>query len=150
MGQGKNWKIPFFLPFLLRYISGPVLAIIFSFAFPEFHRLRYDPMMISGFILSILALTAMLFGFIMPRYLDALVPDHRKMEGMEATRPNEDKIEQIIEVVDREKEKEQEKERSDGLLAGGGGGGMIGTGSRSRSDDGMRIKREGSDPTIVA
>jgi solute carrier family 6 GABA transporter-like protein 1 len=53
VGQGKNWKIPVFLPFLLRCISGPVLAIIFSFAFPEFHILRYDPMMITGFILSI-------------------------------------------------------------------------------------------------
>lgn len=58
VGRGKNWKIPVFWPVLLRYISGPVLAIIFSFTFPEFHLLRYDPMMIASFILSTLGLTA--------------------------------------------------------------------------------------------
>ncbi|CAO2656874.1 Nn.00g056770.m01.CDS01 [Neocucurbitaria sp. VM-36] len=85
VGQGKNWKIPPFLPFLLRYLSGPVLAIIFSFAFPEFHTLRYDPMMIAGFILSILTIIVILLGFVMPRYYDAFIPIERRSEGTEAT-----------------------------------------------------------------
>ncbi|KAH4034275.1 hypothetical protein HBI81_081870 [Parastagonospora nodorum] len=85
VGQGKNWKIPFFLPVLLRYISGPVLAIIFSFAFPEFHTLRYDPMMITGFILSILTIIVVLVGAVMPRYYDAFIPIERKDEGTEPT-----------------------------------------------------------------
>ncbi|KAI5198111.1 hypothetical protein AUEXF2481DRAFT_70806 [Aureobasidium subglaciale EXF-2481] len=89
VGQGKNWKIPFFLPILLRYVSGPVLAIIFSFAFPEFHSLRYDPMMITGFILSVLGMVAVLLGFVMPRYYDALVPMDRRDEGTEETVLNE-------------------------------------------------------------
>jgi solute carrier family 6 GABA transporter-like protein 1 len=73
------------MPFLLRYISGPVLAIIFSFAFPEFHTLRYDPMMISGFIISILTIVVVLVGFVMPRYYDAFIPHHRRDEGTEPT-----------------------------------------------------------------
>ena len=73
------------MPFLLRYISGPVLAIIFSFAFPEFHTLRYDPMMISGFILSILTIVVVMVGFVMPRYYDAFIPLHRRDEGTEPT-----------------------------------------------------------------
>lgn len=73
------------MPFLLRYISGPVLAIIFSFAFPEFHQLRYDPMMISGFILSIITIVVVLVGFVMPRYYDAFIPLHRRDEGTELT-----------------------------------------------------------------
>ncbi|KAF2831426.1 SNF-domain-containing protein, partial [Ophiobolus disseminans] len=85
VGQGKNWKIPPFMPFLLRYISGPVLAIIFSFAFPEFHTLRYDPMMITGFILSILTIVVVLVGFTMPRYYDAFIPAERRGEGTEPT-----------------------------------------------------------------
>jgi solute carrier family 6 GABA transporter-like protein 1 len=85
VGQGKNWKIPAFMPFLLRYISGPVLAIIFSFAFPGFHKLRYDPMMIAGFILSILTVTVVLVGFVMPRYYDAFIPMERRYEGTEPT-----------------------------------------------------------------
>ncbi|EOA88889.1 hypothetical protein ACJQWK_05946 [Exserohilum turcicum] len=87
VGQGKNWKIPAFMPFLLRYLSGPVLAIIFSFAFPEFHTLRYDPMMIAGFILSILTVIVILIGLVMPRYYDAFVPVHRRSEGAEPTVP---------------------------------------------------------------
>jgi len=73
------------MPFLLRYLSGPVLAIILSFAFPEFHTLRYDPMMIAGFILSILTIIAILLGLVMPRYYDAFIPVHRRLEGTEPT-----------------------------------------------------------------
>lgn len=85
VGSGKNWKIPSFMPVLLRYVSGPVLAIIFSFAFPEFHTLRYDPMMITGFVLSILGMVAVLLGFVMPRYYDAFIPIDRRDEGTKET-----------------------------------------------------------------
>ncbi|OJD38126.1 sodium:neurotransmitter symporter family protein [Diplodia corticola] len=85
VGGGKNWNIPTFLPLLLRYVSGPILAIIFSFAYPEFHSLRYDPMMIAGFILSHLCLLMIVFGFIMPRYYECFVPPHRRSEGAEVT-----------------------------------------------------------------
>ncbi|KAG9857485.1 SNF-domain-containing protein, partial [Aureobasidium melanogenum] len=100
IGSGKNWKIPFFLPILLRYVSGPVLAIIFSFAFPEFHTLRYDPMMITGFILSILGMLAVLLGFVLPRYYDVFIPMERRDEGTQETVLNQpmDKID-AIEVV---------------------------------------------------
>jgi solute carrier family 6 GABA transporter-like protein 1 len=91
VGQGKNWKIPAFLPFLLRYISGPALAIVFSFAFPEFHTLRFDPMMITGFILSILTIIVVLVGFVMPRYYDAFIPIGRRGEGTEPTTAMETK-----------------------------------------------------------
>ncbi|KAI4746417.1 SNF-domain-containing protein [Aureobasidium sp. EXF-12298] len=100
IGSGKNWKIPFFLPILLRYVSGPVLAIIFSFAFPEFHTLRYDPMMITGFILSVLGMLAVLMGFVMPRYYDVFIPVERRDEGTKETVLNQpmDKID-AVEVV---------------------------------------------------
>jgi len=35
VGTGKNWKIPVFWGPLLRYISAPILAIVFSFSYPE-------------------------------------------------------------------------------------------------------------------
>jgi solute carrier family 6 GABA transporter-like protein 1 len=79
------------MPFLLRYLSGPVLAIIFSFAFPEFHTLRYDPMMIAGFILSIITIVVVLLGLVMPRYYDAFIPVHRRSEGTEPTIPTQTK-----------------------------------------------------------
>jgi solute carrier family 6 GABA transporter-like protein 1 len=99
VGQGRNWKIPAFLPFLLRYLSGPVLAIILSFAFPEFHSLRYDPMMIAGFILSILGVTMMIMGLILPRYFVVFIPKHRRAEGTEVTYANELKKDVDVSVV---------------------------------------------------
>ncbi|RYP93419.1 hypothetical protein DL770_000462 [Monosporascus sp. CRB-9-2] len=91
VGGGRNWSIPVFLPVLLRYISGPILAIIFSFAYPEFYTLRYDPMMVAGFILAHVCLLLMIVGFVMPRYYDAFIPVHRRAEGTEETAANETK-----------------------------------------------------------
>ncbi|KAF2789578.1 SNF-domain-containing protein [Melanomma pulvis-pyrius CBS 109.77] len=98
VGGGRNWNIPTFLPLLLRYISGPVLAIIFSFAYPEFYTLRYDPMMIAGFILAHILMVLIIVGCVMPRYYDVFVPPHRRAEGTEATVPNVVK-EEIIAVA---------------------------------------------------
>ncbi|KAI3402060.1 hypothetical protein diail_4034 [Diaporthe ilicicola] len=89
VGQGKNWKIPTFWPVLLRYISGPVLAIIFSFAYPEFYTLRYDPMMIAGFILAHLGLFLILLGFVVPRYYDVFIPTGRRDEALNVTQANQ-------------------------------------------------------------
>jgi solute carrier family 6 GABA transporter-like protein 1 len=36
LGLGKYWKLPFFWAPLLRDITGPVLALVFSFAYPGF------------------------------------------------------------------------------------------------------------------
>lgn len=99
VGGGKNWKIPAFLPALLRYISGPILAIILSFAYPEFYTLRYDPMMVAGFILSHICLLLIIISFVMPRYYDALIPLHRRSEGTEDTIVNETKgLEREVEL----------------------------------------------------
>jgi solute carrier family 6 GABA transporter-like protein 1 len=85
VGVGQNWKIPPFFPFLLRYISGPVLGIIFSFAYPEFHTLRYDPMMITGFIIAHITMLAVILGYAIPKYYDAFIPVERRREGLEPT-----------------------------------------------------------------
>lgn len=95
VGRGKNWNIPAFWVILLRYISAPVLSIIFSFAYPEFHTLRNDPMMITGFILAHFCLVIVALGFIVPRYADILIPPPRRSEGTEETFANEPK-EEII------------------------------------------------------
>lgn len=96
VGTGKNWKIPIFWPLLLRYASAPILAIIFSFAYPEFHTLRYDPLMITGFIIAHFCLVVMLLGLILPRYYDVFVPPHRRHEGKEETIANQLKIQDIV------------------------------------------------------
>ncbi|KAL2847746.1 hypothetical protein BJY01DRAFT_164243 [Aspergillus pseudoustus] len=81
IGGEHNWRIPSFWPVLLRYVCAPVLAIIFSFAYPEFHTLRYDPLMITGFILAHIILLIILLGFVLPRYYDVFIPPARIGEG---------------------------------------------------------------------
>lgn len=85
VGGNGNWNIPHFWPLLLRYASAPILAIVFSFAYPEFYTLRYDPMMIAGFILAHFCLLLVLLGVIMPRYYNIFIPPHRRDEGTEIT-----------------------------------------------------------------
>lgn len=82
---GKSWSIPAFLPFLLRYISAPILAMVFSFSYPQFHTMRYDPMMIVGFILSQIGMVLILVGFIAPRFYEAFIPVHRRSDGTQET-----------------------------------------------------------------
>ncbi len=59
--------------------------MIFSFAYPEFHTLRYDPMYITGFILANLTMVVIILGFTVPRYYDAFIPYERRSEGTEPT-----------------------------------------------------------------
>lgn len=92
VGQGRNWKIPSFWSILLRYIAGPILAIIFSFAYPEFYSLRYDPLMIVGFIAAHLVLVGIVLGFVVPRYYNVLIPGPRRAEGTEITIPGQLKV----------------------------------------------------------
>lgn len=57
-------------------------------------------MMISGFILSVLGMLAVLLGFVMPRYYDVFIPVERRDEGTKETVLNQpmDKID-AVEVV---------------------------------------------------
>ncbi|CAG7926686.1 unnamed protein product [Penicillium olsonii] len=96
VGGNGNWNIPTFWPVLLRYISAPILAIVFSFAYPEFYTLRYDPMMISGFILAHFCLLLILLGVVFPRYYDIFIPPQRRAEGTEATIANEPKEQDFV------------------------------------------------------
>ncbi|KAF2660352.1 SNF-domain-containing protein [Lophiostoma macrostomum CBS 122681] len=124
VGQGRNWKIPSFMPFLLRYISGPVLAIIYSFAYPEFHTLRYDPMMIAGFILAHITMLVVILGFTIPRYYDVFIPVERRMEGTDTTVAMETKGEiggRSLEDAEAEHGKES---GSDGDVGKSGNGGL--------------------------
>lgn len=59
--------------------------MIFSFAYPEFHSLRYDPMYITGFILANLTMLVIIVGFTVPRYYDAFIPYERRGEGTKPT-----------------------------------------------------------------
>lgn len=88
VAQGKNWKIPSFWGVLLRYISSPTLAIVFSFGYPEFYTLRNDPVYIVGFIIAHIVIAAVLLCLALPRWSAAIVPNKRRNEGKKPVAPD--------------------------------------------------------------
>ncbi|KAG5983064.1 hypothetical protein E4U55_000862 [Claviceps digitariae] len=81
MASDKKCKIPSLWSPLIRYIAAPILAIVCSFSYPSFYALRQDPFHILGFAVGHMALLLVASGFILPRWLNALVPPARRGEG---------------------------------------------------------------------
>ncbi|TQV96686.1 hypothetical protein V2A60_002929 [Cordyceps javanica] len=71
---GKNWSIPIVWGPILRYISAPIMAITFSFAYPSFYAVRNDPLHIFAFATSHVVMIIIALGFIVPRTFDIFVP----------------------------------------------------------------------------
>ncbi|OLN85184.1 Sodium- and chloride-dependent GABA transporter 1-like protein 1 [Colletotrichum chlorophyti] len=77
-----QWKIPAIWGFVLKYNTAPIVAIIFSFAYPDFYAgKRMDPLHIAGFTFMHIVLVSSLVGLIMPRWFNVLVPESKKTEG---------------------------------------------------------------------
>lgn len=88
VATGKNWSIPAFWPILLRFISAPVLAIIYGFAYPAFYELRDDPLHILGFGLAHICLVLIGLGVLVPRWYNTIIPPDRREEGKLPYAPN--------------------------------------------------------------
>lgn len=88
VATGKNWSIPVFWSPMIRYISSPILFIVYSLAYPEFWTLRNDPMYVFGFILAHFCLIFAVVSLVLPRFYDAFVPPHRLDEGKRIAAPN--------------------------------------------------------------
>lgn len=88
VGAGKNWKIPVFWGSLMRFISAPILAIVYSFGYPEFNGLRNDPPYIFGFILAHIIILITVSSLVIPRYLDVFIPPDRRLDGAKPIAPN--------------------------------------------------------------
>lgn len=123
VGTGKNWTILWFWTLLMRYISAPILAIVYSFAYPSFYQLRYDPLHIAGFTLAHFVLVIIVLGFIVPRWYAVFVPPSRRDEGKERTTANVSSfLLDSAEVqsqeegrVSSEEESESEEKKADGV-----------------------------------
>lgn len=74
MAVGKNWSIPVVWGPILRYVSAPIMAVIFSFAYPAFYKVRNDPLHIFAFAVSHVVMIIIALGFIVPRAFDIFVP----------------------------------------------------------------------------
>ncbi|KAI4272139.1 MAG: hypothetical protein LQ337_005508 [Flavoplaca oasis] len=84
---GKNWSIPWPWTICLRYIGAPVLGIIFSFSYPAFTPDRSDSLEVWGFFVSHCVVFVAIAGFLLPRFLNILVPTERRGEGTRTYAP---------------------------------------------------------------
>ena len=82
LGGDKNWKIHWIWPICLKYITGPAVALVFSFAYPKFLvKHSDDPPFIYSFVLMHMVVIFIVGAFIAPRFLDIIVPSHRVERG---------------------------------------------------------------------
>ncbi|KAF5672786.1 sodium-dependent serotonin transporter [Fusarium heterosporum] len=80
--SGKNWNIPYIWPFCLKFITGPAVALVFSFAYPKFlNNHRNDPPFIYSFVLMHVVVIFIVGAFTVPRFLNIIVPAHRIERG---------------------------------------------------------------------
>ena len=130
---GKNWSLPFIWAPLLRYVSGPILAIILSLAYPSFETLDNDPLHIMGFIVGHFLLVWCVAGFFFPRWLDVFIIPERRNDWKQHLAPGvvrdttEGQIADHMEsgsssdVTEGKKEESEDKDVLDGSIPSSGG-----------------------------
>ncbi|KAH7144586.1 hypothetical protein B0J13DRAFT_675895 [Dactylonectria estremocensis] len=74
VATGNNWSIPRAWPFITRYISSPILAIVVSFAYPAFKAKSQEPPHIFAFTACHCVMAIIVLGFVLPRWFDIFVP----------------------------------------------------------------------------
>ena len=71
----------------MKYVSGPILAIVYSFSYPNFINSgsplsgKSNPLLIMGFGVGHIELLVFLGGFMVPRWFDVFIPPNRRNEG---------------------------------------------------------------------
>ncbi|KAF5595974.1 sodium-dependent serotonin transporter [Fusarium pseudocircinatum] len=82
LGGKSNWKIHYIWPICLKYITGPAVALVFSFAYPKFlNNYSDDPPFIYSFVLMHMVVIFIIGAFLAPRFLNILIPSHRLDRG---------------------------------------------------------------------
>lgn len=87
VGAGKAWSIPVFWAPVLKYITVPILAIVFAFAYPAFNKVRNDPLHIFGFATTHVGMIVVVICLIFPRWLNVFVPPERQIKSDPVTVP---------------------------------------------------------------
>lgn len=89
VGTGKNWSLPFLWAPLLRYITGPILAIITSLTYPGFKEVDNDPIYVFGFVIAHFTMVLVVLGFLVPRWFNPFIVPERRDEWKQPYAPNQ-------------------------------------------------------------
>ncbi|CRK14606.1 hypothetical protein BN1723_016867 [Verticillium longisporum] len=80
---GKNWRLHWAWPVILKYLTAPAVGLVFSFAYTKFRDERHaqDPAYLYSFILFHMVMIFIVGLFIFPRFFNCLVPARRLEAG---------------------------------------------------------------------
>jgi solute carrier family 6 GABA transporter-like protein 1 len=81
IGGGKNWNIPVIWAPCLKYISGPILAIVLSFSYNSFPAKMSDPIWVYGFSIMHLVYPIVIMGLVLPGWYGFLIHPDKKDKG---------------------------------------------------------------------
>lgn len=81
---GKNWRLHWFWPVCLKYITAPAVGMVLTFVYPKFidtPDYNKDPIYIYGFALMHVPLVLIISWAAFPRFANFLIPELRRGEG---------------------------------------------------------------------
>ena len=87
---GKNWRLHWFWPVCLKYLTAPAVGMVYTFVYPKFQNdggYMDDPIYIYGFAVMHMPLVFIIGGFIFPKFFNFLIPELRKGEGKYDVQP---------------------------------------------------------------
>ncbi|KAI6365561.1 hypothetical protein MCOR25_005337 [Pyricularia grisea] len=134
VATGSNWRLHWFWPICLKYVTAPAVGLVFTFAYPKFlnlapgsDRMSQNPPYIYSFALMHLVMVFIVGLFIFPRFFNFLIPETRREDGKWREVMPQVTVGGGPELVD------ERVENATGGLGGvegqGVGGGVVGSGS---------------------
>lgn len=86
---GKNWRLHWAWPVILKYITAPAVGLVFTFAYPKFRDAEWyhDPPYFYSFVLMHVVMIFIVGLFIFPRFFNFLIPATRRDEGTYEVQP---------------------------------------------------------------
>ena len=78
-----NWRLPFYYPVILKYVTSPAVGLVFTFAYPKFVKNKHsqDPPYFYAFVIMHCVMIAIVVLFVFPRWGNFLVPATRVPQG---------------------------------------------------------------------
>lgn len=82
---GKNWRLHWFWPVCLKYITAPAVGMVYTFVYPKFmdpeNGFMTNPIYIYGFALMHLPLVFIISNAMFPKFFNFLIPAIRREDG---------------------------------------------------------------------
>jgi solute carrier family 6 GABA transporter-like protein 1 len=86
---GNNWKLHPLWPVILKYVTGPAVGLVLSFAYPKFkdNFMYNNPPYLYSFVLMHIVIIFITVFFVFPSWGNFLIPEPRRVDGKFGVNP---------------------------------------------------------------